>query len=348
MLTTASPAKIERIAALDFTKGALVLFMVLYHWINYFIGPLWQHYRYLRFLTPSFIFVTGFMISHVYLAKYDASDVRLSKRLFTRGLKLMGVFLVLNAARALIVPALHTGALGGNLLDPRNIFAIFVSGNFPIAGAKLISFSILVPISYLLMLSGILMVPFRYYRYTFHVACILLFLSIVMLALLGAECQNLELIAIGMLGVLTGFAPMAKINKIHSASLCGWVYVSVLRNSDNDLECSILASGHRSAVESDIDLFDCARQCKAGNSGQCGYPARQVFVVRIHISNCHPSDPQRMFAIIPYWSCITVHFIRGGDRVDDPKRGVCRPRPSEGKERGPNVQNRIRLSRRSL
>lgn len=226
MLTTASPAKIERIAALDFTKGALVLFMVLYHWINYFIGPLWQHYRYLRFLTPSFIFVTGFMISHVYLAKYDASDVRLSKRLFTRGLKLMGVFLVLNAARALIVPALHTGALGGNLLDPRNLFAIFVSGNFPIAGAKLISFSILVPISYLLMLSGILMAPFRYYRYTFHVACILLFLSIVMLALLGAECQNLELIAIGMLGVLTGFAPMAKINRfIRHPYAVGFTYL---------------------------------------------------------------------------------------------------------------------------
>jgi len=213
MLTTASAAKTERIAALDFTKGTLVLFMVLYHWINYFIGPLWEYYRYLRFLTPSFIFVTGFMISNVYLAKYDAADVRLPKRLFTRGIKLMGVFLVLNGARALIVPALHTGSLGGNLLDPRNLFTIFVTGNFPLGGAKLISFSILVPISYLLMLSGILMVPFRSYRYTFHGVCLLLFLSIVILGVMGAECQNLELVAIGMLGVVVGFVPIVKINK---------------------------------------------------------------------------------------------------------------------------------------
>ena len=44
--------------ALDFTKGALVLIMVLYHWLNYFYGPRGDVYRYLRFLTPSFIFIT--------------------------------------------------------------------------------------------------------------------------------------------------------------------------------------------------------------------------------------------------------------------------------------------------
>jgi hypothetical protein len=125
----------------------------------------------------------------------------------------MAVFLVLNAARALIVPALHTGSLGGNLLDPRKLFTIFVTGNFPLAGAKLISFSILVPISYLLMLSGILIVPFRFYRYTFHGVCLLLFLSILILGVMGAECQNLELVAIGMLGVVVGFLPIVKINK---------------------------------------------------------------------------------------------------------------------------------------
>jgi peptidoglycan/LPS O-acetylase OafA/YrhL len=223
---TESVSKTDRISALDFTKGALVLIMVLYHWINYFIGPQWGYYRYLRFLTPSFIFVTGFMISGVYLSKYDVADTRLPKRLFTRGIKLMAVFLILNAARTLLVPALHTGALGGNLLDPRNIFTIFVSGNFPIAGAKLISFSILVPISYLLMLSGMLIVPFRSYRYTFHVVCLLLFSSILVLGMMGAQCENLEFIAIGMLGVVVGFAPIAKINKfIRHPYAIGFAYL---------------------------------------------------------------------------------------------------------------------------
>ena len=101
---TAGSSKSQRIPALDFTKGALVLIMVLYHWINYFIGNEWGYYQYLRFLTPSFIFITGFMISNVYLSKYAVADSRLPKRLFTRGLKLLAIFVVLNLSRILIGP----------------------------------------------------------------------------------------------------------------------------------------------------------------------------------------------------------------------------------------------------
>src|ERR1700740_404806 len=70
-VTTASLVNKQRIPALDFTKGTLALFMVLYHWINYFVGVEWGYYRYLRFLSPSFIFISGFMISNVYLSKYN-------------------------------------------------------------------------------------------------------------------------------------------------------------------------------------------------------------------------------------------------------------------------------------
>src|SRR5271163_912176 len=124
---TASLPKAQRISGLDFTKGALVLIMVLYHWINYFIGPQWEYYQYLRFLTPSFIFITGFMISNVYLSKYDAADPRLPKRLFTRGLKLLAIFVALNVARTLIVPVLSTGVIVNNPLNLRNIFIVYVS-----------------------------------------------------------------------------------------------------------------------------------------------------------------------------------------------------------------------------
>ncbi len=212
MQANAKPGATQRIAALDFTKGALVLIMVLYHWINYFIGPQWPYYFYLRFLTPSFIFITGFMISHVYLAKYDAADPRLPNRLFVRGLKLMAIFIVLNLARVLIVPLLHTGTLVENPLDVRNIFTVFVSGNLSVVSGKLVSFSILVPISYLLMFSGALMFPYRFYRYTFYVVCVALFSSILILGLIGAQSQNLEFVTIGMLGLLTGFMPIAAIN----------------------------------------------------------------------------------------------------------------------------------------
>jgi peptidoglycan/LPS O-acetylase OafA/YrhL len=210
---SAPSSKGQRISALDFTKGALVLIMVLYHWVNYFIGPQWGYYGYLRFLTPSFIFITGFTVSNIYLSKYVAADSRLSKRLFTRGIKLMAVFLVLNVARIFVVPVLGTGTLVQNPLDLRNLFTVFVSGNLAVVGGKLVSFSILVPISYLLMLSGVLMLPYRRYRYTFHLVCALLLSSILALGLAGAQSYNLEFVTIGMLGLLAGFVPIAAINK---------------------------------------------------------------------------------------------------------------------------------------
>jgi peptidoglycan/LPS O-acetylase OafA/YrhL len=214
ILATASAPKAQRIPALDFTKGALVLLMVLYHWINYFIGPQWGYYRYLRFLTPSFIFITGFMVSHVYLSKYSAADPRLSKRLLTRGLKLLGVFLALNLARNFVVPLLGPHAPMENVFAPRNIFAVFVSGNLPVVGGKLVSFSILVSISYVLILSGVLMFPYKRYRYTFHFACVLLLLFISTLGMVGARSYNLEFVAIGMSGVLAGFTSSAAINSV--------------------------------------------------------------------------------------------------------------------------------------
>jgi peptidoglycan/LPS O-acetylase OafA/YrhL len=210
-VTAASP-KAQRIPALDFTKGVLVLLMVLYHWINYFIGPQWGYYEYLRFLTPSFIFITGFIISNVYLSKYDASDPRLPRRLFTRGLKLLAIFLVLNLARIFIVPALGTGVVAKNSFQPETLIAIFVSGNLGTSGGKLGAFPILVPISYLLMLAGGLMLPHRFFRYTFHIVFALMMFSILILGLTGARAPILESVAIGMLGVLTGFAPISTIN----------------------------------------------------------------------------------------------------------------------------------------
>jgi hypothetical protein len=208
------PAKSQRIPALDFTKGALVLLMVLYHWINYFIGQeVTYYYKYLRFLTPSFIFIAGFMISNVYLSKYAAADPRLAKRLFTRGIKLFAIFLALNLARVLVVPFLGTDSVARNVLEPRNLFTIFVSGNLPVTG-KLVSFSILVPISYLLMLSGALMIPYRHFRYTFHFVCGLLLFGILILGITGARSYALEFVTTGMLGVLAGFAPIESVNRL--------------------------------------------------------------------------------------------------------------------------------------
>lgn len=210
--TAASQAKVERIPALDFTKGALVLFMVLYHWINYFIGPQWAYYRYLRFLTPSFIFISGFMISNVYLSKYDPADSRLSRRLFTRGLKLVAIFLALNVGRYCILQGLSNRIqMSLILFEPGLLYSTFVTGDFT---SKVVAFYILVPIAYLLMLSAALILMHMTYKYTFHICCIVLLLAAFAFRMIGGGSQNLEMVAIGILGVLAGFVPVSQINKV--------------------------------------------------------------------------------------------------------------------------------------
>jgi peptidoglycan/LPS O-acetylase OafA/YrhL len=196
----------NRIEALDFTKGALVLFMVLYHWLVYFHGPYGSIFRYLRFLPPSFIFITGFLISNAYLAKYRLTDPRLPKRLVIRGLKVMAVFVSLN----LLICFLF---IGFQTLNLANFFAVFVTGNVFVAGfGKAAAFYILVPISYLLLLSALLLIVCRFYKYTFYVVGILFLLGNFVLNLEGFKSANLELLTIGLLGLILGYTPIEKIN----------------------------------------------------------------------------------------------------------------------------------------
>jgi peptidoglycan/LPS O-acetylase OafA/YrhL len=196
----------SRIAALDFTKGALVLIMVLYHWLSYFHGPHGAIYKYLRFLPPSFIFISGFLISSAYLAKYQITDSRLPKRLVLRGLKILGVFVVMNAAISFVF-------FGFRNMSMDNLEAVYVTGNVFVVGVgKAASFYVLVPISYLLLLSAMLLIVCRFYKYTFYVVFALFSLGIFLLNLEGLKSGNLELVTIGLLGLILGYIPLEKIN----------------------------------------------------------------------------------------------------------------------------------------
>lgn len=210
--TTVSLAKSSaRISALDFTKGALVLIMVLYHWLNYF-GDLHDN-RYLRFLTPSFIFITGFLLSNVYLAKYDLNNSQLQRRLVTRGLKILGIFIALNAIVAMVSGGFANMELFLDQLLTSSAVRVFVAGNVVVAGmGKGVAFYILVPIAYLLMFSAGLFAVCRFYKYAAHAVCACCLLCILLLRLNGIESSNLDLLTIGLLGIVVGYIPISKIN----------------------------------------------------------------------------------------------------------------------------------------
>lgn len=210
------PTDLFRDTAIDFTKGALVLFMVLYHWLNYFFGPHGQYYDYLRFLTPSFIFITGFMISQIQLRRYENSGRILSRRLFVRGLKLLIVFLVLNA---LVYAALSrvqvSQSLWGKSLRSLSWAAFVVGTSRAADGQKNVVFNILVPIAYLLIVSAAVVLT-RRVRYAFYCTLSLLLAAVIFIRFSHLENMYLDLLMIGVLGVIVGFAGREQISYLVS------------------------------------------------------------------------------------------------------------------------------------
>jgi peptidoglycan/LPS O-acetylase OafA/YrhL len=195
-----------RVAALDFVKGALVLIMVLYHWINYFIGLSWPGYRYLRFLTPSFICVTGFLVSHVYLRRYSATDRRLARRLITRGLKLLAIFIALNFVAA----ATSRTRVHVDLSEPSAaldlVTTIFVSGTARAA------FDVLVPIAYFLILTPVFLVASQRLRLSLWVFAVVGVLLACLLDLAGLGNPHLEMLSIALLGLAGGAYDLPRIS----------------------------------------------------------------------------------------------------------------------------------------
>lgn len=199
-----------RISALDFTKGTLVLVMVLYHWLNYFVGPQGSFYRYLSFLPPSFICITGFLIAQVYLSKSGNTAPHFPRRIMVRGLKLLLIFILLNIGIGLLIPGTRYGRGFLDHFSRGSLESVFLTGNM--MGGRTVAFYVLVPISYLLLLSALLLIAYPYFQHLFHAVTCLCLLAIFVLFMNGSKSGNLELMTIGLLGVSIGHIPVEKIN----------------------------------------------------------------------------------------------------------------------------------------
>ncbi|MCS6316237.1 MAG: hypothetical protein H8K05_00330, partial [Nitrospira sp.] len=188
--------------ALDFTKGVLLLFMVLYHWINYFVDVQGFFYTYLRFITPSFIFITGFLLANVYPDRYGFDSSQIFRRLLLRGMKLLLLFVLLNVVANLLFARSYNRVMPGIDGFFRDAPIIFTSGNAKAA------FAILVPISYLLLLSAVIFLLGRSYPQALPFMCMVLFGGSVVLDLYGLASVNVTLLGIGILGLWGGLYPL--------------------------------------------------------------------------------------------------------------------------------------------
>lgn len=203
-----APPATQRQASVDFAKGALVVLMVVYHWLNYFVGVYGDYYSFLRFLTPSFIFITGYLISNALVAKYGAGNWVLYRRLLERGAKLLVIFTLLNICANLLGGRNYTGLQFGISAFTSNLYSIYVEGT----GRDAI-FDVLVPISYLLLVAPLLLLVSGWLRAPLWLPAIVGFSVILVMALNGLPNANVELMGFGFLGLGIGSLPSARISR---------------------------------------------------------------------------------------------------------------------------------------
>jgi len=219
----------SRIAALDLTKGALVVIMVLYHSFNYSTQRR-LGYEYLGFLPPSFILITGFLVSNVYLARYAPSDSRLVRRLLARGGKLLLTFTALNVASISLFHSRARGEMPGLSLFFERWFDTYVTGNGRIA-----SFEVLPPLAYLLLVAPLLLWINSLHRFALPALTLAAVATLIALEQSGIAWANVQLLSAGLVGMLLGRLPMPVVNRLGrfwwgaviAYAACFWLTVEV-------------------------------------------------------------------------------------------------------------------------
>jgi hypothetical protein len=193
---------------LDAVKGQLVVLMVLYHWLNYFVTIDGAVLKYLRFITPSFIFVTGFLITSVYMARYRVGDWTLHRRLLVRGLKLVVLFTALNLGAQSVIGRNHDGAELGIAAFIASATSIYVWGD-----GRGAAFEVLVPIGYLLVGSSVLLWVCRIHRHFLPLAWLASLGGVYALKAGGRGSDNLELLSMGLLGMVLGHVRLETLDR---------------------------------------------------------------------------------------------------------------------------------------
>ncbi len=154
---------------LDLVKGILVIVMVIYHIMNYFSTAGDEEFGYVRFVTGAFIFISGYIIAVFYEERLRTDRAGTSARLITRGIKLLMIFTALNII-------ISVTGIGNPYKVHMGLYRFFYSvpDIYIFATPKMASFQILLPISYLLILSPIILIRTVYLKYTFIIFMILL------------------------------------------------------------------------------------------------------------------------------------------------------------------------------
>jgi hypothetical protein len=185
----------DRDLNLDFVKGFLVVCMVIYHSISCFTTLGYDGTKYVRFVTGSFIFISGYIVAVFYSKKFGLNKKIVCKKLILRGLKLLLIFTFLNIIINLSGLQSHKVVKFDIALYLLNLKDIYIDGNSIYA-----VFQILVPIAYLLILSPLFLLFHKWIK----TILITVFLLLSAYAILNIIFFNLYGLIIGLVGLSLG------------------------------------------------------------------------------------------------------------------------------------------------
>ncbi len=198
------PPAADRDVALDATKGVLVVLMVAYHTLNY-STQYYLAFRYLSFLPPSFIFLTGYLLTKVYASRASSDDWGPTKRTLARGARLVLVFTFLNVVAHLFVRRNRLG----ERVDLSAFFGhwreVYLSGS-----GRAAVFEVLLPIGYLLLCAPVILWLAKRGRPALAILAGSLAIACAWLEWEGYTLGNLNLLSAGILGTLAGQLPSAR------------------------------------------------------------------------------------------------------------------------------------------
>ncbi len=206
---------------LDLVKGLMVIVMVIYHTMNYFSTAGAEEFGYVRFVTGAFIFISGYVIAVFYEKKLQTDWAGASARLITRGVKLLMIFTVLNII-------ISVTGIGNPYKEHIGIYRFFntIPDIYIFGRPGTASFQILLPISYLLILSPITLIPTGYWKYTLIIS------SALLAGWLDLHYENiiLDCGTPGLIGILAGTCinNCKKQYRIHSGIVCVCCLLAIL------------------------------------------------------------------------------------------------------------------------
>lgn len=172
--------------------------MLLYHTINY-STEYHISFKFISFLPPTFIFISGYLIAKVYPTKYEGIQRSITTRLILRGIKLIALFTLLNLLVVFTVGVNGNSSFAGILNFFLRWTEIYLNGS----GRSAI-FEVLLPIAYFLLLSPALLAIESRSAAVLIITTVFLAIYCQTSAFLNIGSENLNLLSVGFVGLLFG------------------------------------------------------------------------------------------------------------------------------------------------